>query len=98
MPRAQVMDSPDSKKLFMVMEYVSRGAVMKTAQQHGLTPLDMPTCRRYLRDVLCGLEYLHLNGIMVWPSAVLAMPQLATSAALDAHTALGLGCSTHSPE
>ena len=31
----EVMDSPDSKKLFMVMEYVSRGPVMRTTSRAG---------------------------------------------------------------
>ena len=60
----EVMDSPDSKKLFMVMEYVSRGPVMRTTRQEGLEPFDEATCRSYCRDVLTGLEYLHLNGVL----------------------------------
>ena len=37
---------------------------MTTAQLSGLDPLPLPTCRAYLRDILCGLRYLHRNNVV----------------------------------
>ena len=60
----EVIDDPASEALFIVMEYVSRGAVMSTEKLEGNEPLPLVTCRQYARDILSGLEYLHMNNVV----------------------------------
>ncbi|CAN0355174.1 unnamed protein product, partial [Ectocarpus fasciculatus] len=71
----EVIDAPRDRSLYMVMEYVERGAVMCCVEQgmgrYECSPsgqyssgcLDAPTAARYFSDVLAGLEYLHLQLI-----------------------------------
>lgn len=44
----------------ILMEYVSGGSLHQLLQQFG--PLPLPAVRRYLRDVLKGLRFLHESG------------------------------------
>ena len=60
----EVIDDPASDALFIVMEYVSRGAVMSTEKMEGNEPLPLSKCRQYARDILSGLEYLHMNNVV----------------------------------
>jgi serine/threonine protein kinase len=57
----EVIDDPTKDKLYQVMEYANGGAVF---EQSKAFPLQPHTARRYLRDVIMGLEYLHLNRIV----------------------------------
>ncbi|CBN74534.1 Ca2+/calmodulin-dependent protein kinase kinase beta and related serine/threonine protein kinases [Ectocarpus siliculosus] len=70
----EVIDAPRDRSLYMVMEYVERGAVMCCVEQemgrYECSPsvseggcLDARTAARYFADVLAGLEYLHLQLI-----------------------------------
>jgi len=88
----EVMDDPAADCLYLVMEYMERGALMPSpatatasfsslaspsssaaspgaasSDQHAMSvfrPLPTETLRRYLRDILLGLEYLHANKIV----------------------------------
>ena len=62
----EVIDDPKVDKLFLVFEYIESGCLMKIISKD---KTDKPafaeeTCRRYFRDLICGLEYLHENKIV----------------------------------
>lgn len=48
--------------MYMVMEYVTQGALMKGTTEN--TPLTVPTIWQYMRDAVVGLEYLHSQHII----------------------------------
>ena len=49
--------------LFLVLEFLEGGSVLY-ADENQLPTLTIDTSRRYFRDVLLGLEYLHYQGIV----------------------------------
>ncbi|KAL6254355.1 hypothetical protein P5V15_014403 [Pogonomyrmex californicus] len=57
----EVLDHPDKDNLYLVFELVHRGEIL-------LIPTDKPlnevTARRYFRDVVMGVEYLHYQKIV----------------------------------
>ncbi|KAJ9478456.1 SNF1-activating kinase 1 [Pseudozyma hubeiensis] len=59
----EVIDDPQSKKIFMVLEHMEGGEVVWKDDQ-GHPALTVDEARRVLRDVVCGLEYLHYQGII----------------------------------
>ncbi|EPQ31756.1 uncharacterized protein PFL1_01088 [Pseudozyma flocculosa PF-1] len=59
----EVIDDPQSKKIFMVLEYMEGGEIV-WKEEAGRPTLTVDECRRTLRDVVCGLEYLHYQGII----------------------------------
>eukprot|EP00004_Rigifila_ramosa_P005385 TRINITY_DN1589_c0_g1_i1.p1 TRINITY_DN1589_c0_g1~~TRINITY_DN1589_c0_g1_i1.p1 ORF type:complete len:578 (-),score=101.71 TRINITY_DN1589_c0_g1_i1:58-1791(-) len=59
----EVIDDHDSDKLYLVFEFVEKGAVMKSSNEQQ-TPLDEETVRRHMRDLILGLEYLHAQHII----------------------------------
>uniref|UniRef100_V5EVW0 Protein kinase n=1 Tax=Kalmanozyma brasiliensis (strain GHG001) TaxID=1365824 RepID=V5EVW0_KALBG len=59
----EVIDDPQSKKIFMVLEYMEGGEVV-WKDNEGQPTLTVDEARRILRDVVCGLEYLHYQGII----------------------------------
>ncbi|GHJ87177.1 hypothetical protein NliqN6_3579 [Naganishia liquefaciens] len=59
----EVIDSPASKKIFMVLEYCKGGEV-KWRSEDGKPLLTVDQARCIFRDVICGLEYLHRQGII----------------------------------
>ncbi|KAN0061183.1 hypothetical protein ACQY0O_006918 [Thecaphora frezii] len=59
----EVIDDPQSKKIFMVLEFMEGGEIIWKDEQ-GRPTLTVDECRRTLRDVVCGLEYLHYQGII----------------------------------
>lgn len=59
----EVIDDPQSKKIFLVLEYMSGGEVVwKDAR--GFPTLTTAETRSIMRDVVLGLEYLHYQGII----------------------------------
>ncbi|KAL9932763.1 hypothetical protein V8E36_008462 [Tilletia maclaganii] len=74
----EVIDDPDSKKIFMVLEYMAGGELHWRDETEPLPGsleyrLNMPTPRPTLtitqiqsimRDLICGLQYLHYQGII----------------------------------
>ncbi|CDW98889.1 hypothetical protein [Sporisorium scitamineum] len=59
----EVIDDPQSKKIFMVLEYMEGGEVV-WKDDRGQPALTVDEARSVLRDVVCGLEYLHYQGII----------------------------------
>lgn len=48
----------------IVVEYMARGVVMDSSKLEGVKPLSEDGVREIMRDVVCGLEYLHHQRIV----------------------------------
>eukprot|EP01006_Ploeotia_vitrea_P043579 TRINITY_DN66746_c6_g6_i2.p1 TRINITY_DN66746_c6_g6~~TRINITY_DN66746_c6_g6_i2.p1 ORF type:complete len:299 (-),score=28.68 TRINITY_DN66746_c6_g6_i2:110-1006(-) len=61
----EVIDDPDNDKLYLVMEYVEKGpiAVVQADDKIDRDPIPIDTLRRYTRQIVSGLNYLHENRI-----------------------------------
>ncbi|KAI0052316.1 kinase-like protein [Auriscalpium vulgare] len=59
----EVIDDRLFKKVYMVMEYLGGGEI-KWRDSLNNPVLRVDQCRRICRDVILGLEYLHLQGII----------------------------------
>ncbi|PAV81724.1 hypothetical protein WR25_11536 [Diploscapter pachys] len=57
----EVLDDPSDNYLYMVFEFVERGAVLDIPTEN---PLTEDTAWSYFRDTLRGLEYLHYQKIV----------------------------------
>lgn len=58
----EVIDDPSSGKFYMIQEFMELGQVMMENEfNQALPPL---VARKYLRDMLCGLEYLHYQRVV----------------------------------
>ncbi|ETW09048.1 CAMKK/CAMKK-META protein kinase [Aphanomyces invadans] len=57
----EVIDDPSSQKVYLVQEYVEKGNLAEVA---GGAPLAEEVARKYLRDLLCGLQYLHFHKVV----------------------------------
>jgi serine/threonine protein kinase len=62
----EVIDDPKNEKLYLVFEYVERGAVMQfvSRDKTDREPFSESVARKYFRDLLSGLEHLHDNKII----------------------------------
>ncbi|CAD6955183.1 unnamed protein product, partial [Tilletia laevis] len=74
----EVIDDPDSKKIFIVLEYMAGGelhwrdespAVPGTLEHRLSMPaprptLTIPQIQGVMRDLVCGLQYLHSEGVI----------------------------------
>ncbi|WIA40536.1 hypothetical protein OEZ86_013882 [Tetradesmus obliquus] len=60
----EVIHDPDAKLLIMVMEYMPGGPLLSSAGQGMTEPLPEAAARRYFRELVSGLDYLHSNLIM----------------------------------
>mmetsp|Transcript_13101 Transcript_13101/g.33229 ORF Transcript_13101/g.33229 Transcript_13101/m.33229 type:complete len:488 (-) Transcript_13101:283-1746(-) len=54
----------DDEVLIQVVEYTARGVVMDSSKLEGVKPLSEDGVREIMRDVVCGLEYLHVQRIV----------------------------------
>ncbi|CAO1618147.1 unnamed protein product [Sympodiomycopsis kandeliae] len=59
----EVIDDPQSKKIFLVLEYMEGGEV-KWKDERGFPTLTVAETRSIVRDVVLGLQYLHRQGII----------------------------------
>lgn len=55
----EVIDDPENEKLFLVMEYVQNGPVLKLENNRAKCTFSEQKSRKYINDILSGLEYLH---------------------------------------
>lgn len=58
----EVIDDPESDHLYMVLEYVEGKCICDASGTRGGIGED--TARRYLRDIIVGLTYLHAHDIV----------------------------------
>ncbi|KAG1342672.1 serine/threonine-protein kinase GRIK2 [Cocos nucifera] len=58
----EVIDDPDSDQFYIVLEYVEGESICDASGTCG--GLGENTSRRYLRDIVSGLMYLHAHGIV----------------------------------
>jgi [calcium/calmodulin-dependent protein kinase] kinase len=68
----EVIDDASSDKIYMVCEFAELGPVMTETEYN--SPLPPEVARKYFRDIICGLEYLHFQGVIhrdIKPSNVL---------------------------
>lgn len=59
----EVIDDPMSRKIYLVLEYVSNGEIIWHTRDHE-PALTLQQARQTFRDVVLGLEYLHYQGII----------------------------------
>ncbi|KAF0685155.1 Aste57867_22926 [Aphanomyces stellatus] len=57
----EVIDDPSSQKVYLVQEYIEKGNLAEVA---GGAPLPEAFARKYMRDLLCGLQYLHFHKVV----------------------------------
>jgi 1D-myo-inositol-triphosphate 3-kinase len=58
-----VVDDSHGNKLYMVMDYCPRGAIMET-ENMPCDPIDHENSRRWFADTAVGLDYLHFQGVV----------------------------------
>ncbi|WVQ98761.1 hypothetical protein IAU59_005892 [Kwoniella sp. CBS 9459] len=59
----EIIDDPDSSKIYMIMEWCENGEI-RWKEGEGLPALTIGESRKIFRDTLLGLEYLHHQGII----------------------------------
>ncbi|KAL7424084.1 hypothetical protein Q5752_001669 [Cryptotrichosporon argae] len=59
----EIIDDPESSKLFMILEYCEGGEI-RWKEDDGTPALTVAETRKIFRDTLLGLEYLHHQGII----------------------------------
>lgn len=57
----EVIDDPSSQKMYLVQEYVQHNLMDEVKQAKGLNE---NVARKYMRDLLCGLHYLHFHKVI----------------------------------
>mmetsp|Transcript_25799 Transcript_25799/g.50401 ORF Transcript_25799/g.50401 Transcript_25799/m.50401 type:complete len:438 (-) Transcript_25799:97-1410(-) len=58
----EVLDCPSNPKLYIRLEFVEGGQSMPTGND--VPPIDEDLARRYFRDLIAGIEYLHHNNVL----------------------------------
>lgn len=59
----EVIDSPTSRKIYLVLEYMEKGEI-KWHNEEQEPILSFEQAQKAFRDTLCALEYLHSKGII----------------------------------
>ena len=59
-----VVDDVHANKLYMIMDYCDKGAIMQTELMPYGKGLDLADCKRWFADSAVGLEYLHFQGVV----------------------------------
>ncbi|KAL3670030.1 hypothetical protein V7S43_005400 [Phytophthora oleae] len=57
----EVIDDPNSQKMYLVQEYVQHSLMEEVTQARRLAE---PIARQYMRDLLTGLQYLHFHKVI----------------------------------
>ncbi|KAK9830087.1 hypothetical protein WJX72_009710 [[Myrmecia] bisecta] len=60
----EVIDDPEGSKLLLVMEYVEGGPLMASPAVAEQRCMPEVVARKYFRDVIQGLDYLHFNRVV----------------------------------
>eukprot|EP01022_Parablepharisma_sp_SALTPOND_P004349 TRINITY_DN120140_c0_g1_i1.p4 TRINITY_DN120140_c0_g1~~TRINITY_DN120140_c0_g1_i1.p4 ORF type:complete len:274 (-),score=36.42 TRINITY_DN120140_c0_g1_i1:1856-2677(-) len=53
----EIIDDPNSNKLYLVMQFISGGTLADCVKKNGKIPLEK--CWKYFRNLIQGLEYCH---------------------------------------
>ncbi|KAG4301236.1 hypothetical protein PCK1_002546 [Pneumocystis canis] len=59
----EVLDDPHEDSLYMVLEMCEKGVVMDMGLNKVVKPYTETECRKWFRDLILGIEYLHAHGI-----------------------------------
>ena len=59
----EVLDDPKNSKVYLVMELVEKGELIGDVVEVK-DPFSNAVARRYFRDIICGLAYLHVHGVI----------------------------------
>ncbi|ORZ19773.1 kinase-like domain-containing protein [Absidia repens] len=59
----EVLDDPNDDSIFMVFEMAHKGVLMDISLDETTTPYTEDQARRYFREMILGIEYLHNNDI-----------------------------------
>ena len=62
-PLYEVIDDPDSKKLYMVMKYVDQGPIAQLRADGTCDPIPAERVREVMGELVSGLSYLHKRGV-----------------------------------
>jgi serine/threonine protein kinase len=60
----EVIDDPESEKLYLVMQYVCNGPIVRVKSDFTCPPVPESTCKNYVRQLLSGVRYLHKRHIV----------------------------------
>ncbi len=60
----EVINDPHHDKIYIVQEFMEKGALMADADEGRWVPLPLDQARKRFRDILSGLEYLHFQKII----------------------------------
>ncbi|KAI9799703.1 MAG: hypothetical protein M1825_004438 [Sarcosagium campestre] len=60
----EVLDDPSEDSLYMVMELCKKGVIMKVGIGETAEAYNEEQCRKFFRDLILGIEYLHGQGIV----------------------------------
>ncbi|KAL0082226.1 kinase-like domain-containing protein [Phycomyces blakesleeanus] len=60
----EVLDDPNDDSLYMVFEMAQKGVLMKVDVDQVAKPYSNDEARRYFREMILGIEYLHNNDIV----------------------------------
>lgn len=58
----EVIDDPTQRKIFLIQEFMEGGPLMDDCENCDILPV--PLARKYFRDILRGVCYLHSEGII----------------------------------
>jgi len=53
----EIIDDPSSNKLYLVMQFIGGGTLMKKIKELG--KIEIEKCWKYFRELISGLEYCH---------------------------------------
>jgi serine/threonine protein kinase len=59
----EIIDDPNSNKLYLVMQYVAGGTILDKIKEYGKIPIDLSW--KYFRGLIAGLEYCHVAANIV---------------------------------
>jgi serine/threonine protein kinase len=59
----EVIDDPDSAKMYIVMQHIDNGVIGKVQQDLTCKPIPPKALLKYTRQITAGLEYLHRHHV-----------------------------------
>lgn len=58
----EVIDDPNVKKIYLIQEYLENGPLIRDSLE--VEPINISLARKYFRDIILGVCYLHSEGII----------------------------------